>query len=413
MGYTLTQKILAKKSGREEALQGEVIWAQPDLISRYDGPTLNADVDVRIDPDRIALAIDHEFMPKSEGAAKAHRAMREIARKYNIKHFYDIGRTGIQFQLLAEKGLIRPGMLIVDLDPHVSTYGAFGTYSIGVSKDYVQAYRTGEVWLKVPQTLRVNVTGNFGDGVTSRDLFEEIIGDIGPGGALGQVVQYTGPTVAQMSVESRMVLCNLVQFLSAETAIIEPDQKIHDYVKVRTDKPYETLESDIDAEYARVLDYDVSELEPMVVTPPDMYHVKTINEVAGIEIDQAFLGTCASGRMEDLRLAARILKGKQVHPRVRFVIVPITPQIHREAAREGLTDIFWEAGALVGPPGCGPCTERRGYGWLLPGERCISTGTLNIPGRMGSPKAEIYIGNPATVAASAVTGRITDPRKLL
>ncbi len=410
MGETLVQKILAKKSGGRKVAPGEVIWAQPDLIAQYRGAQTIPDV--RIDPDRIALTPDHQFVPKGEDEAKSHAGMREMAKKYSIKNYDDIGRAGIQFQLLSEKGLIRPGMLIVHIDPHISTYGAFGTYSYGVASDYIQAYRSGEVWLKVPQTLKANVTGKFAEGVTSRDLFEKILGDIGPIGALGQVVEYTGPVVSAMSIESRMVLCNLVMFLSAETAIIEPDQKVLDYVKTRTDRTFEALYGDAHAKYSRVLHYDVSNLEPQVVMPTARYHVKTVGEAAGIEIDQAYIGTCVSGRMEDLRLAAQILKGRKVHQRVRLVITPITPEIQRDAAKEGLTEIFWEAGALVGPPSCGMCYQG-GFGWVLPGERLLSTGTLNLPGRQGSPEAETYLANPATVAASAVEGEITDPRKFL
>lgn len=406
MGLTMVQKILAKKSGKEKVVPGEVVWAKPDLISRYDYRI--QDFDIRIDPDRVALSIDHFFLANSEGTAKTHRTMRELAKKYGI-HFYDIGRTGTQFQLLAEEGLVRPGMLIINVDSHVSTFGAFGTYSIGVGEDFKQALLIGEVWLKVPETLKVNVSGKFADGVTSRDLFERILGDIGPAGAIGQVVEYSGPAVLAMSIDSRMVLCNLAQFFSAYTALIAPDQEICDYVKTRSDKPFEALQSDSDAQYVKVLNFDVSKLEPMVAAPPDPHHVKTVKEVAGTEIDQAFIGTCACGRAEDLRLAARILRGRRVHSRVRFLIAPITPRIYHMAVREGLTDIFLEAGAVVGPPGCGACAGRIGY--LLPGETCISTSTLNIPGRMGSPEANIYLASAATVAASAVEGRIADPRK--
>jgi len=412
MGYTLAQKILAIKSGRKKVLPGEIVYVQPDLILLYDWPGFDGLLrDIRIDPDRIALNIDHFYMADTEVSAQVHRNFREAARKYNIKKFYDIGQTGIGFQLMAEKGHIKPGMLVLHLDPHASTFGAFGAYSIGVAGGVSQALLTGEVWLKVPETVKINVTGSFAKGVTSRDLFERLIGDVGPDGALGQVVQYSGPAVSAMSMESRMVLCNSVQYLAAETAIIEPNERTYEYVKARTSETFEALEGDIDAEYAKVLDYDVSKLEPQVVTPPDVYYVKPIKEVAGIDIDQAFIGTCASGRLEDLKLAAQILKGKKVHPRVRFLITPITPQIYQEAAREGLLNIFWEAGAVIGPPTCGPCYG--GVGYLLPGEKCITTGTLNIPGRLGSTEAEIYMGNPATVAASAVKGQITDPREFL
>ncbi|MBI2858494.1 MAG: 3-isopropylmalate dehydratase large subunit, partial [Chloroflexi bacterium] len=228
----------------------------------------------------------------------------------------------------------------------------------------------------------------------------------------GQGVEFAGPTISAMSIESRMVMCNMVMFMSAETAVVEPDQKVIDYVKARTDKPFEAVYNDRDAEYSKVLNYDVSKLDPQVVMPTAIYHIKSVKEAEGTEIDQAYVGTCASGRMEDLRLAARILKGRKVHPRVRMVITPITPELQRDAAKEGLTEIFWEAGALVGPPSCGMCYQG-GFGYVLPRERLISTGTLNLPGRQGSPEGETYLANPATVAASAVEGRITDPRKYL
>jgi 3-isopropylmalate/(R)-2-methylmalate dehydratase large subunit len=410
LGLTIAQKILANKSNRKNIQPGDVIWVKPDLVAQY---VIFGDVpDIRIDPDRIAITMDHHFMPKGEGEARDQAVMRETARKYHIDNFEELGRTGIQHQLLGEKGLIRPGMLIVHLDPHVSTYGAFGAYGCSVANDGIEAMRTGEVWLKVPQTLKINVTGEFAKGVTSRDLFEKIVSDIGPTGALGQVVQYSGPAISAMSIESRMVLCNSVIFLCAETAIIEPDQKLLDYVNSRSTKAFEPIYSDADAQYSQIINYDVSKLEPQVVMPSAVYHVKPIKDVPPVSIDQAFIGTCASGRMEDLRLAAKILKGRKVHPSVRLTIAPITPEIQLAAVREGLTEIFLQAGALVGPPSCGMCLQT-GYGFLLPGERFISTGTLNLPGRNGSPEAETYLANPATVAASAITGKITDPREFL
>ncbi len=410
MGHTLAQKMLAAKCGRKEVQPGEIVWAQPDLIAQY---MHSAGIpDIRIHPDRVAITIDHTFVPKGEAEARSHANMRETARKYKISNFGEVGRTGVQFQWLAERGLVRPGMLIVHLDPHVSTYGAFGTYSCGIGSDYLQAYQTGEVWLRVPQTVKIDVTGRFADGVTSRDLFGQIINEMGPLGALGQVVQFDGPTVSAMSIESRMVLCNMAMFLSAETAIIESDRKIVDYVKSRTARPFEVFQSDADADYARMLNFDVSDMAPQIVMPDAVYHVESVKAVAGVAIDQGFIGSCASGRMEDLRLAARVLKGRKVHPNVRLVIAPITPEIQKEAAREGLTEIFWEAGALVGPPSCGMCMQL-GYGFLLPGETLISTATMNVPGRLGSPEAESYLANPATVAASAVAGKISDPREFL
>jgi 3-isopropylmalate/(R)-2-methylmalate dehydratase large subunit len=412
MGQTIAQKILAKKSGKGSVQSKEIVYVQPDLVTLYDWPGFDGLMrNIQIDPDRVAINIDHFFSPPSEIVAKLHRNFRATAAKYKIKKFYDIGQTGIGYQLFAEKGLVRPGMLVVHADPHVSTMGAFGAYSIGVGGDILAAFQSGEVWLKVPETLQVNVKGKFPAGVTSRDLFEKLVADLGPDGASGKVLEFRGPTIEDMTMESRMVLCNSVQYLSAETAIIAPDKTTMAYLRDKTRDSLEMIQGDEDAVYAQVLQYDVSNLEPMVVTPPDVFYVKTVMEVAGKKIDQALIGTCASGRLEDLRLAARILQGKKVHPTVRFMVTPITPQILSEASKEGLIEKLIQAGAMIGPSSCGSCYG--GFGQLLPGETCLSTGTLNIPGRLGSVEAEIYMANPATVAASAIEGKITDPRKFL
>ena len=412
MGLTLAQKILAKKSGRAEVTPGEVIYAEPDLVLLYDWPGLDFLMsDIRIDPNKIVLNIDHFFVANSEESARVHDNFRKIAKKYGIKNFYDVGRSGIGFQLIAEKGHIRPGTLIMHADAHVSTFGALGAYAVGVGGDMMSVFLLGKAWLKVPGTIKVNVTGKFQKGVTSRDLFEKIEGDLGPDGGTGNVFEFTGPAIADMSIESRMVLCNSVQYLAADTAIINPDKKTIAYIKAVADEPFDLLRSDADATYTNILNYDVSSLEPQIVCPPDVYYIKSIKETEGTEINQAFIGTCASGRMEDLRLAARVLKGKRVHPNVRLLITPITPMIAEQSAREGLIETFLQAGAVIGPPTCGPCFG--GFGYLLPGEVAITTGTLNVPGRMGSIDAKIYMGNPATVAASAVEGKISDPRRIL
>jgi len=412
MGYTISQKILAEKSGKEKVEPGEIIYVKPDLLWLYDWPGFDGLIrNILIDPDRVGINIDHHFSPSTENIAKLHRNFRATAKKYNIKKFYDIGRTGIGFQLFAEKGHIRPGMLVAHVDPHVSTMSALGAYCIGVGGDVLSGFLTGEIWLQVPKSIKIEVTGEFPDGVTSRDLFEKILQDLGPDGAQGKVLEFMGPAVAEMSIDSRMVLCNSVQYLSAETAIIGPDEKTYEYLKGKTDEIFDAMESDSDACYSKVIEYDVSNLEPMIVTPPDVFYVDKVLAHQGKKIDQALIGTCASGRLEDLRMAAQLLKGKEVHPSVRFMITPITPQTHIDAIKEGLIDIFLQAGALVTPSTCGPCYG--GFGQLLEGETCLSTGTLNVPGRMGSTKADIYMANTATVTASAVTGEITDPREFL
>ena len=377
----------------------------------YDWPGFDGLMrNINIDPARVAYNIDHYFSPPNQQIAKLHRNFRATAEKYGIEKFFDVGQTGIGFQLFAEKGLIRPGMLVAHADPHVSTLSAFGAYCIGIGADVISIFLTGKAWIKVPETIRVDITGSFAEHVTTRDLFEKIVADIGPDGAIGKVIEFSGPGLADISMESRMVLCNSVQYLSAETAIIPSDAVTAAYLRDISDEPVTAVASDADASFAEVLTYDVSRLEPMVVTPPDVYYVKPAAAVTGTKIHQAIIGTCAGGRIEDLRIAAGLLKNRKVKPGVRFMVTPITPGVMAQASKEGLIETIIAAGALVGPPSCGTCYG--GLGQLLPKEVCISTGTLNIPGRLGSTEADIYMANPAVVTASAICGEITDPRTL-
>jgi len=412
MGQTITEKILSKKLGKTKYKAGEVAFIEPDLAMLYDWPGFDGMVrEININPDKVVINIDHFFIQQNEEQAKVLRNFRLTAKKYGLKYFYDVGRSGIGYHLLVEKGHIKPGVLGVHPDPHVSTFGGLGSFSTGVGGDIMSVYLLGKCWIKLPETIKIEVTGKFQPGVTSRDLFEKLLKDLGPDGGQGQVIEYSGPTISEMSVESRMVLCNSVQCMAAETAIVGADEKTVAYLKALGVKDAEVLQSDPDAHFAKTVKFDVSKLEPQVVTPPDVYYVKSIKETEGIELHQAMIGTCASGRIEDLRLAAKVLKGKKVHPRVRMFISPITPKIYEEAGKEGLLGIFAEAGAVLGPASCGFCYG--GFGYLMPGENAITTGTLNIQGRMGSIYAGIYMGNPATVAASAIEGKITDPRKYL
>ncbi len=412
MGHTIAQKILARAAGRSDVQPGEIVYAKPDLLWMYDWHGFDGLMrTINIDPDKVALNIDHYFSPSSDGVAKLHQNFRNTVKRYDIKKFYDVNKGGIGFHLFAEEGHIRPGMCVMHIDPHVSTMGAMGAYCVGVGGDVMAGFLTGEVWLRVPETLKVHLTGGFRPGVTSRDLFERLLHDLGPDGAQGQVIEFTGPALRDMSVDARLVLCNSVQYLSAETAIIAADAVVTDYLVGRTEKPYEVVTSDPDATYAREVHYDVSTLEPMVVTPPDVFYIKPIGEVAGKKIHQAMIGTCAGGRLEDLQVAAEIVRGKKVHPDVRFLVFPITPRTERDANQQGLIDALVDAGAMIGPSTCGPCFG--GFAQLLAGEVCLSTGTMNVAGRMGSTEAEIYMANAATVAASALAGEIADPRPLL
>lgn len=412
MGQTITEKILSKKIVGGTYEPGAVAFIEPDLAMLYDWPGFDGMArDIVIDPDKVVINIDHFFIQRDEEQAKVLKNFRATAKKYKLKNFYDVGRSGIGYHLLVEKGHIKPGILGVHPDPHVSTFGGLGALCIGVGGDIMTVFRLGKCWIKIPETVKIEITGTLQPGVTSRDIFETLLKDLGPDCGLGKVIEYGGPTVADLSVESRMVLCNSVQYMAAETAIVGADEKTVEYLKSQGVSGAEPLQSDADAKFAKVVQIDVSNLEPQVVTPPDVFYVKSIKETEGIELQQAMIGTCASGRIEDLRLAAKILKGRKVHPQVRMFISPITQKIFEQAGREGLLTTFVEAGAVLGPSSCGFCYG--GFGHLLPGEKAITTGTLNIPGRMGSIEAEIYMGNPATVTASAIEGRITDPRKYL
>ena len=412
MSHTISEKIIASAAGKKDVTPGEIVYVKPELVMSYEWPGQDGLIkNIRIDPCRVALNLDHFFLASNMKEAKVHRNYRQTVGKYEIDQFYDVGRGGIGVHLMGEKGLVRPGMLVVHGDPHISTLGALGAYSVGIDGDTLSVFLTGEAWLKVPGTLKLHIEGEFPKGVTSRDLSEWILRDLGPDAATGMVIEYSGPTIDAMSVDSREVLCNSVQYLSAETAIINPDEITIAYVKENTDKDFKVVKSDEDAEFAEVKHYDVSKLGPQVVVPPDVFYVKDVSDVVGTEINQALIGTCAGGRIEDLRLAAGILKGKKVHPGVRLIVTPISQKTFINAMREGLIETFVESGAVILSSTCTPCFG--GIGYLLPGESCIATGTLNIPGRMGSTEANIYLGSTLTVAASAIEGKISDPRNFV
>jgi 3-isopropylmalate/(R)-2-methylmalate dehydratase large subunit len=410
VGQTIAEKIFGRVAGRK-VKPGEVLYVKPDVIMIYDFQGMDGVLrDIRIEPDRVAYNIDHYFLPTNEMEAKVHKNFRLSAQKYGIKDFFDVG-DGFGVHLMGEEGVVRPGMLAIHLDPHISTLGALGAYVAGVSSDVLTGYFRGEVWLKVPESLKIEIVGKMGNGVMARDVFNAVLRKIGPAGGQDKCIEFTGSAVEAMSVDERTVLCNSAQYLSAETNIINPDAKTEAYVKERTDRPFQMVTSDPDANYAGKINLDISRLGPQVVTPPDVYYVKDVGDVEGIKIDQALLGTCAGGRIEDLRVASKILKGKKVHRGVRLIVSPITRRTFVLALKEGLIEPLVEAGAVITSPTCRSCFGA--FGYLLPGENCIATGTLNIPGRMGSNEANIYLGSAATVAASAVEGKITDPRKLL
>ena len=419
MGRTIAEKILAAKSGEREVQPGQIVNAKVDLAMSHENAALvkkhfeKLGIDHVWDPEKIVLLFDHRVPAESVPTATGQREVRQFVREQKIEHFYDM-HAGICHQVLPERGHVRPGELIVGTDSHTTTHGAFGAFATGIGATEMAAvWATGELWLRVPETIRIEVSGRFPERVGAKDLILYIIGQLGADGADYKTVEFYGKTVEESSIASRMVLANLAMEMGAKAAIVPPDEKTIRYIKSRTetDKPFEPVYADPDAEYEREFKFDVSRLEPQIAKPHRVDNVAPISEAAGIKIDQAFLGSCTNGRLEDLEMAARILKGRKVHPDVRLLVIPASWEVYLEAMDRGLLKTFIEAGALVLNPGCGPCLGAH-QGLLAPGERCVASTNRNFQGRMGSPEAEVFLASPATVAASALKGEIADPRGL-
>jgi len=415
---TFAQKILARASGTSAPVPGEIVNAKIDLAMSHENAALVLAAFKEIgakhvwDKDKIVLLFDHRVPANTTKAAEGHKTVRDFVRQEAIPQFYDM-REGICHQVLPEMGHARPGMLIVGTDSHTTTYGAFGAFSTGIgATEMASVWTTGELWLKVPETLRLSVTGKLPPGSMAKDVILNIIGDIKADGADYRCVEYVGQTVDDMSIASRMVLCNMAIEMGAKAGVCFPDDKTKRYLEGRTDKPYESVYSDPGAEVERTVDYDVSSLGPQVACPHLVDNVRPVEEVAGTPIDQAVIGSCTNGRMEDLIAAASVLSGRQVADNVRLIIVPASREIYLEAMEKGLLACFVRAGAIVVNPGCGPCLGAH-QGLLAKGERAITTTNRNFRGRMGSPEAEVYLASPLTVAASAVNGAIADPRGML
>ncbi|RLI07755.1 3-isopropylmalate dehydratase large subunit [Candidatus Bathyarchaeota archaeon] len=418
MGMTISEKILARASGRMEVRAGEIVKAEVDLAMMPDLTAILAFKAMREmgreqvwDREKVVLVMDHVAPASTLNAAIVHRDIRRIVEEQGIEHFYDVN-SGVCHQVLAEKGHVKPGMLVVGADSHTCTHGAFGAFATGVgSTDMGAALATGKLWFKVPETIRVVVEGALPRLVAPKDVILRVIGEIGADGATYNAVEFAGDAVEAMGIPGRMTLCNMAIEMGGKTGIVEPDEKTSAYLRKRTAAPFEAVRSDDDARYKAVLHIDVSDLEPQIACPDKVDNVKPVSEVAGTPIDQVFIGSCTNGRMEDLEVAATILKGRRVHPGVRLLVVPASREVYLEALDAGLLRVFAEAGALVCNPSCGACFGGH-IGILAPGEACLSTSNRNFKGRQGSPEAEVYLASPATAAASAVAGAITDPREL-
>jgi 3-isopropylmalate/(R)-2-methylmalate dehydratase large subunit len=415
----ILEKILANASGKQEVSSGEIVEASIDAAMIHDLTGPLAIKSFRMigakkvwDNNKVVIILDHLVPASSVISAGLHKTVRNFAEEQNIQNFYDVGRGGVCHQVMPEKGHIRPGEVIVGADSHTCTYGAFGVFSTGIgSTEMAAVFTTGKLWFRVPEVIKVDVTGKLPSMVTPKDLTLNIVGKIGADGAIYKGLEFSGSTIRNMSVDGRMVLCNMAVEMGAKAGIIEPDQKTLDYVKARTDKPFKAVKSDPDETYERVVDVDVSDLEPQVAVPHSVDNVKPVSEVDGVKVDQAFIGSCTNGRLEDLQSAAQILKGKKIARNMRLIVIPASQEIYLNALNEGLIKTFMDAGATIGNPNCGPCLGGH-MGIMADGEACISTSNRNFIGRMGSTKSFVYLASPATVAASAITGKITDPRKV-
>jgi 3-isopropylmalate/(R)-2-methylmalate dehydratase large subunit len=414
----IIEKILANASGKQEVSPGEIVEAKIDVAMTHDltGPlAIKSFREIGAkkvwDSNKVVIILDHLVPASSVISAGLHKTVRNFAEEQHIQNFYDVGRGGVCHQVMPEKGHVRPGEVIVGSDSHTCTYGAFGAFATGIgSTEMAAVFATGKLWFRVPEVIKVDVTGKFQKLVTAKDLTLNIVGKIGADGAIYKGLEFGGSTIRDMTIDGRMVLSNMAVEMGAKAGLIEPDKKTVDYVKARTDKHFNPVKSDPDSTYERVVDVDVSELEPQVAVPHAVDNVKPVSEVENVKVDQAFIGSCTNGRIEDLRSAAQILKGKKIARGVRLVVIPASQEIYLNAINEGLIKLFMDAGATVGNPNCGPCLGGH-MGILAEGEACISTSNRNFIGRMGSPKSFVYLASPATVAASAITGKITDPRK--
>lgn len=419
MSMTISQKILAAHSGRDEVRPGEIILADVDLAL---GNDITAPIAIGIlrkqgikkvfDRDKIALVPDHFTPNKDIASAQQCKELREFARDYRITHYFELGEMGVEHALLPEKGLVLPGDLVIGADSHTCTYGALGAFSMGGgSTDLAGAMISGKAWFKVPSSLKFILEGSLKPWVGGKDLILFIIGLIGVDGALYRSMEFTGQIIRDLPMSDRLTICNMAIEAGAKNGIIEPDSVTEDYARERASREWTNFRSDPDAFYDEVFDIDVSGIDLQVSFPHLPENSRPVAEAGEVAIDQVVVGSCTNGRLEDLQMAARVLKGRKVSPGVRMIIIPATPLIYRQALEEGLFEIFLSAGAVISPPTCGPCLGGH-MGILAEGERAVATTNRNFVGRMGHPRSEVYLAGPAVAAASAVTGIISSPDDL-
>ena len=419
MGMTIVEKILAAHSGRESVSPDDIIMASVDVAL---GNDITAPIAIKefkssgaakvFDRDRVVLVADHFTPNKDIQSAEQSKILRDFAREQQLTHYYDVGRCGIEHALLPEQGLVLPGDLVIGADSHTCTYGALGAFATGVgSTDLAAAMATGEVWIRVPHSIKFVYRGKLRKWVGGKDLILYTIGKIGVDGARYKAMEFTGEAIERLPISGRISLCNMAIEAGGKCGIVPPDEITLEYVRGRADRKPRLFESDEDARYESVIEYDAAEIEPQVAFPSLPENARGISEVGKVRIDQVVIGSCTNGQMDDLRVAAKILKGKKVHKNVRLIVIPATQRIYAEAMKEGLLEIFIKAEAAVSTPTCGPCLGGH-MGVLAAGERAIATTNRNFVGRMGHQKSEVYLSGPAVAAASAVAGRICSPEDI-
>lgn len=419
MGNTITEKILMAHTSLKKISAGQLINAKVDIAL---GNDVTAPIAINefqkaggkkiFDKNKVALVLDHFTPNKDINSAQQCKAVREFALKQKVTHFYEGGNVGVEHALLPEQGIVLPGDLVIGADSHTCTYGALGAFATGVgSTDLAAVMLTGELWFKVPQSIKFIIYGKPQKWVAGKDLILHIIGRIGVDGALYQAMEFTGETIDKLPMADRLSMANMAIEAGAKNGIFAPDAITKEYVKKKAKRDYKFYASDADAVYADIIEIDARKIEPQVAFPHLPSNVRPISKAGKVKIDQSLIGSCTNGRIEDLRIAAQILKKHKAAPNVRLIVVPATPAIYKQALKEGLIEIFMNADAIISPPSCGACLGGH-MGILAEGERAIATTNRNFVGRMGHPKSEVYLANPAVAAASAVLGRIASPEEL-
>ncbi len=420
MSMTITEKIFAAHCGRQKVEPGEFILADVDIAL---GNDVTAPIAIKqfkrlgvekvFDRHKVVLVPDHYAPNKDIKSAEQCKLLRDFARDQELSNYFEVGRMGVEHALLPEQGIVLPGDLIIGADSHTCTYGALGAFSTGVgSTDLAAAMASGKLWFKVPESIKFILNGKLQPWVSGKDLILYIIGQIGVDGALYQAMEFTGETIDNMGIEERLTMSNMAIEAGGKSGIIAVDETTLEYVNPRAKRDFKIYTSDKDAVYAKTYEIDCGKIKPQVAFPHLPENTRPIDEVGEVAIDQVVIGSCTNGRITDLRIAADILRGKKVNPNLRVIVIPATPLIFRQCIDEGLTQIFTDAGAIVSTPTCGPCLGGH-MGILAQGERALATTNRNFVGRMGSPKSEVYLSNPAVAAASAITGKISGPEEVV